>query len=74
VQITKNLRIYGGYNLLYWSTLIRPGEQVSSLVDPRQVPTDQAYMQHFVGTAPFRSFNRNDFFAHGFGIGLEVGY
>ena len=73
-QLTKNVRVYGGYNLLYWSSVGRAGRQISTAIDPRQVPTDQAFIPGFVGTAPQFHFNRSDFFANGFGFGLEIGY
>jgi hypothetical protein len=45
-QITDCLRVFGGYNLLYWSNVLRPGQQIDSVVDVALVPNP------FPGVAP----------------------
>jgi hypothetical protein len=73
-QLTTNLRIFGGYNLLYWGSVVRPGDQLDMRIDPRQVPTDQTFIPGFRGTGPVSTFNTSSFFAHGLSIGIEFGF
>jgi hypothetical protein len=73
-QVTPNFRIFGGYNLLYWTHVLRAAEQIQTGIDPRQVPIDPAYMPGFVGTGPAAPFRTSNFFANGFTAGLEFAY
>lgn len=36
--VTPNLRVFAGYNFLYWSNVIRPGDQIDHVVDLTFVP------------------------------------
>jgi hypothetical protein len=74
LQLTPNIRVFGGYNLLWWSNVIRPADQISTAVDFRQVPIDRNFVPGFVGSAPVPTFNTTSFFAHGINVGLEVGF
>jgi Putative beta barrel porin-7 (BBP7) len=74
-QVHPNFRIFGGYNLLYLSNVIRPGDHISSAVDSRQIPTDQNYNPSVSGIAPgFPALVHRDIFAHGFNVGFEFGF
>lgn len=70
---TPNLRLKVGYNLLYISDVIRPGNHITNVVNPAGVPVDQMY-----GSAPvLRSpplFQRSDFLAEGFTFGIDFRY
>src|SRR5262249_23460524 len=37
-QVTPGLRVFAGYTFLYWSNVVRPGQQVDTFVDPALVP------------------------------------
>ena len=37
-DVTTHCRVFVGYNFLYWSNLIRPGDQIDSTLDLRRVP------------------------------------
>lgn len=69
-EISKNVRVFGGYNYLYWSNVARAGEQVDSVVNSTFIPNPD-------GDAPSGlkrpSFDRktSNFWAHGWSIGLE---
>ena len=49
-QLTNNLKIYGGYSFLYWTNIVRPGDQIDTTVNPNLVPTSSTF-----GTAGRRS-------------------
>ena len=40
--LTDNLRAYVGYNFLYWTNVIRPGDQIDHVVDLSFVPNSPA--------------------------------
>lgn len=73
-QLTTNLRVFAGYNIQYWTNVLRAGDQITTAIDPRQVPTDRNFIPNFVGIGPLSGFRTTDFFAHGFSVGLEVGF
>lgn len=70
-QLTDHLRVYVGYNLLYWSSVVRPGDQIDFVVNPTQLPTP-AGPGVLVGPArPAFSFRDTDFWAQGVNLGVE---
>jgi hypothetical protein len=74
-QLGSHVRLFGGYNVMYWSSVARAGSHISSVVDSRQVPTDANFNATFGGIAPTRSSIINDsFLAHGFTVGIEFGF
>lgn len=38
VQLTENIRVYGGYNFIYWSNVVRPGDVIDLRVNGSQLP------------------------------------
>jgi hypothetical protein len=69
-QCTEHLRLYVGYNVLYWSSVVRPGNQIDRTVNPNLLPPA-------VGGGPARpqfAYNATDFWAQGVTFGLEFKY
>jgi hypothetical protein len=67
--ITPRLRATIGYDFLYYSSVLRPGDQIS-----HYVPKGQTFQQGGTSTSttsPARYSETTDFFAHGFTVGLE---
>lgn len=73
-QLTNNLRVFGGYSVLYWSNVARAGGQVHTSIDPRQVPTDVSFIPGFGGIGPAQHLTTSGFFANGVNVGLEIGF
>ncbi len=69
-QLTRRLRIYAGYQALYWSSVVRSGDQVSPLLDRRQIPLSAAFAPVTQPTHPFPPFNTSDFWAQGVNAGI----
>jgi hypothetical protein len=70
-QPVRWVRGWIGYDFLYWSQVLRPGDQIDLRVDPAQVPTDP----RFTGarpTSPRPQFNRTDFWTQGLSFGAEL--
>jgi hypothetical protein len=69
-QCTDHIRVYVGYNFLYWSDVVRPGEQIDRTVNVNQLPPA-------IPGGPARpqfSFNGSDFWAQGVNVGIEFKY
>lgn len=73
LPIMNFLRLYAGYDFTYWSDVVRPGREMSRVVDTRQVPTSVNFTPGTVGTQPTTpSFNSTSFWSHGFNVGLAL--
>jgi hypothetical protein len=70
LNITPCLTANVGYDFLYWSSVVRPGNQIDPNLNPTQFPG--AGFNGALLPAPL--FNRSDFFAHGVSFGLTFAY
>lgn len=69
-QLTANWRITVGYTLLYWTGVIRPGDQVDRAVNPNLLPPVL-----LVGDQrPIAEFQRSTLTAQGLTVGLGFSY
>jgi hypothetical protein len=66
-QMNCHWRAYVGYNILYWGSVVRGGDQIDLNLDPRNFPPAQA------GALPFPAFpgRTSAFWAHGVNVGTE---
>jgi hypothetical protein len=71
-QLTDHIRVFAGYNFLYWSNVVRPGDQVDTSVNPDLVPTSATFGATGGPARPAFSFRSTDFFAHGAHVGMEI--
>lgn len=72
-QVCGCLRAFVGYEVLYWSRVARPGDQIDRALNPSQSPVFGTGA--LTGSArPVPLLNTTDFFAHGFTAGLELRY
>jgi Putative beta barrel porin-7 (BBP7) len=70
-QVTDHLRAYVGYTFLYWSDVVRPGDQIDRTINLSQVPSTGG-SGVLVGPArPAVLFKNTDFWAQGINVGLE---
>jgi Putative beta barrel porin-7 (BBP7) len=72
--LTPCLRAMVGYDFLYWTRVLRPGDQIDLNVDPRQVPSDPSFKAGIPGTFPQPLVNHSDFWAQGITVSLEFTY
>jgi Putative beta barrel porin-7 (BBP7) len=73
-QLTNNLKIYGGYSFIYWTNIVRPGDQIDTTLNPNLIPTSSTYGTPGGPARPEFAFPANDYFAHGANFGLEFRY
>jgi hypothetical protein len=72
VELFDCIRAYVGYDLLYWSSVVRPADQLDRVIDTRQIPTDVDFGIAGTTLVPSPPFVRTDFWAHGFHVGAAV--
>jgi hypothetical protein len=74
-QVTNAIRVYAGYNFLYWSNVARPGEQIDRNLDVTQIPNFTIAGARPTGQPnPSVPFKQSDYWAQGILIGIEFRY
>jgi Putative beta barrel porin-7 (BBP7) len=72
VNITAQLRASVGYDFLYWSSVVRPGQQIDPNLNPNQFPGVIPAGSPLIGPPlPGPLFNRTDFWAQGIHFSVE---
>jgi hypothetical protein len=75
-QLTPHWRAFAGYDLLWWTQVLRPGNEISHSVNLSQnAVLDPNGVGTLVGPAePAPLFTRSDFWAQGVSLGIEFSY
>jgi hypothetical protein len=72
-QVNDHLRAFIGYNFLYASNVVRPGDQIDTTLDENKIPPFSTAVPP--GTPrPMVLFKTTDYWAQGFTFGLEWRY
>jgi hypothetical protein len=71
-QVTQHVRAFAGYNFLYWSKVVRPGDQVDTTINLNQFGTNPPFNPLAGVARPAVPFKETDFWAHGANVGLEI--
>ncbi len=67
--LTQNWSFRAGYSFIYWSNVVRPGDQIDLDVNPNLLPPETA---PFVGALrPEFNFNETSYWLHGLNLGAE---
>jgi hypothetical protein len=69
--IRPNLRAYVGYNFLYWSNVVRPGDQIDPVLDVASVPNLNPNAVPSGQARPAPTFTQAGLFVQGVQLGLE---
>ena len=72
--ITSHIKATAGYNFTYWTNVARPGDQINSTTDVRQIPAAFMFVPGQAFTAPTTVFRTSDFWAQGVTFGLEFSF
>jgi hypothetical protein len=73
VQVSKRLSVRAGYNLLWWSDVLRPANVISPVLTRSQVPIDETFSAAAVANPrPVTVFRSSDFLAHGLVVGAML--
>jgi hypothetical protein len=73
-QVTDHLRIFAGYDFMYISRVVRPGDQIDRNVNTLQLPNVFQDSRLVQPAFPAVLFKETDFWAQGLNAGLELRY
>ncbi|MFL5339851.1 MAG: BBP7 family outer membrane beta-barrel protein [Gemmataceae bacterium] len=73
-KVTPHIRVMAGYTFLYWSRVVRPGDQIDSVVNPFFVPTNLDVTAVPTPARPALTFHERSFWAQGLSVGAELRY
>jgi hypothetical protein len=73
-QVTDWCRLSVGYNFLYWSSVVRPGDQIDRVIDVSQVPNTGLNVAPTGLPRPAPLVRATDFWAQGISLGVELRY
>jgi len=78
-QVTNGIRAYVGYDFMYWSSVVRSGDQVDTVVDLNQIPNFTFPSSGVVAgpggfNRPMVTFQTRDYWAQGIHAGVELRY
>jgi len=72
-DLTPHARIFVGYNFMYWSSVLRPGDQIDRNLDVTRIPNflrpDRTIAP--VGPRPAVVFKDTDYWVQGINLGLQ---
>jgi hypothetical protein len=74
VDLTSRLRGIIGYNFLYISNVVRPGNQIDRNLNISQLPTSGVFGSLTGPARPAFNFQSSDYWAQGINLGLEYRY
>jgi hypothetical protein len=74
IDVTPGIRTFVGYNFLYWSTVVRPGDQID-----RTINSSQSILLGGSGllsgsSHPIGPFGTTDIWAQGLSLAVELGW
>jgi len=68
--LTRNLKLKAGYTVIFWSSVVRPGDQIDLDVNPNFLPPVAV---PFAGAQrPGFQFDDSDYYVHGVNLGAEL--
>ena len=70
-RVTPTVRAYVGYDFLYWSNVIRPGDQIDRVVDVALVPNPPPGVGPSGANRPQPTFRQSDLVVNGVQFGIE---
>lgn len=74
IDVTEHLRVYAGYDFLYLSSVLRPGDQIDLNVNPSYRPTIFGPGAGLGERKPIVPYRTSDFWAQGLNFGLQYRY
>lgn len=69
-RITERIKLTAGYDFLYWSSVVRPGDQIDRVLDVNRIPNFRAATP-VAAARPAPLLETTDFWAQGINVGAE---
>ncbi len=74
IQLTPHVRMMVGYTFLYWTDVVRPGNQIDRVADRSTVPSLEQFVPGATGISPAPLRVQSDFWTQGITIGQALTY
>jgi hypothetical protein len=71
IQLSDCVRLFAGYGFIYWNEVVRPSEQLPTIIDPGQVPTSPTFGNPTTG-APLPAIVTGSYWSHGLNAGVAL--
>jgi hypothetical protein len=71
-HLAKNWDVYLGYSFIYWSQVVRPGQEVDRVINPGFLPTSTLNGSTTTPARPAFTLTNTDFWAHGINLGMAI--
>jgi hypothetical protein len=71
-QFTPHVRGFVGYNYLLWTNVLRPGDQIDTVINVQQIPNFPTNSPPSNANRPLVPFRQSDFWAQGLIVGVEI--
>ena len=69
-ELTRNLRVFAGYTIIYWTNVERPGDAINLRVNSTRVPTSLVAPSGPLD--PQFNFHNSNFWAQGISFGIQL--
>jgi hypothetical protein len=73
-DVNCHLKLLAGYNFMYWTHVVRPGDQIDRNINPNLVPVFGGSAAGVGAAIPSRLNKESDFWAHGVNLGVQVSW
>ena len=73
-NLTENIRIFAGYDFLYWSSVLRPGDQMDQALDANTIPNSGGPFPRANQVRPIVPMRTSSYWAQGLNAGIEFRY
>jgi hypothetical protein len=73
-RVNSALTVRAGYQVMYWTNVVRPGNQIDPVVNLRQVPTLLDYGTAGGTARPAPVLRQSDFWAQGLNVGVVLSF
>jgi hypothetical protein len=70
-RVTNHMKLLLGYSFLYWSNVVRPGDQIDRVIDVTRIPNSGFQVTPAAQARPAVLFKGSDFWAQGISFGME---
>ncbi len=73
-QLGEHVRVFVGYDFLYWSQVARPGEQINRVSNSTSIPVSLTFGPLVGANEPTFRLNQSQFWVQGLDLGVAVRY
>ncbi len=73
-KLTQRCKLRLGYTIMYWTNVVRPGDQIDRELNSTQIPSDDADSVLYIPSRPMFTFNETNVLIQGLNTGIEYNW